>query len=76
MIPVDTVVNNIIVSTAKNFHKDALTIYHVGSSDRNPITWEDMKRSVVKYWNNNLSSSRMGKAKVLYSTNSTMIKIN
>jgi glycerone phosphate O-acyltransferase/fatty acyl-CoA reductase len=39
MIPVDVVVANIIVATAFNLRKNNLPIYHVGSSDRNPITW-------------------------------------
>ena len=38
-IPVDVVVANIIVSTAFNLKKNGMPIYHVGSSDRNPITW-------------------------------------
>jgi hypothetical protein len=32
-------VANIIVATARNLRKNGLPIYHVGSSDRNPITW-------------------------------------
>lgn len=38
-IPVDVVVANIIVATAFNLRKNGMPIYHVGSSDRNPITW-------------------------------------
>ena len=37
-IPVDVVVANIIVATAFNLRKNGLPIYHVGSSDRNPMT--------------------------------------
>lgn len=76
MVPVDTVVANIIVATAKNFNKDDLPIYHVGSSDRNPITWENVRQTVTTYWNNNPSSSRMGKSKVFYSESSTLIKLH
>ena len=39
-IPVDIVVANIIVASAKNIGNQQLTIYHVGSSDRNPFTWK------------------------------------
>ncbi len=40
MVPVDVVVANIIVATAYNFRNKDLSIYHVGTSDRNPITWK------------------------------------
>lgn len=39
VIPVDVVVNNIIVASAYNFKQTNLSVYHVGSSDRNPLTW-------------------------------------
>jgi fatty acyl-CoA reductase len=39
-VPVDIVVGNIIVSTAFNAFSNNLSIYHVGSSDRNPISWK------------------------------------
>lgn len=39
-VPVDIVVGNIIVSTAFNACSNNLSIYHVGSSDRNPISWK------------------------------------
>lgn len=38
-VPVDVVGATIIVATAMNFGTQALPIYHVGSSDRNPLTW-------------------------------------
>lgn len=38
-VPVDMVVANAIVATAFNFRNPKLTVYHVGSSDRNPTTW-------------------------------------
>lgn len=38
-VPVDVVVATIIVATALNFNTKSLPIYHVGSSDRNPLTW-------------------------------------
>jgi fatty acyl-CoA reductase len=39
VIPVDFVANNIILASAFNFRQKNLPIYHVGSSDRNPLTW-------------------------------------
>jgi len=42
VIPVDFVVNNIIVATVLNFGQTNLQIYHVGSSDRNPLTWGEI----------------------------------
>jgi len=48
MIPVDIVVANIIVASAKNFDRsDSLPIYHVGSSDRNPIPWRNVQKTVT-----------------------------
>lgn len=42
-MPVDVVVATIIVASAFNFGNKALAIYHVGSSDRNPLTWGEIK---------------------------------
>jgi len=66
-IPVDVVVANIIVATAFNLRKNGLPIYHVGSSDRNPITWQKSKECVSEYWNSNPSISRVGEADIFYS---------
>ena len=41
------VVANIIVATAKHLNQNGLPIYHVGSSDRNPITWAKARDSVT-----------------------------
>lgn len=38
-VPVDVVVATIIVASAFNVGNKSLPIYHVGSSDRNPLTW-------------------------------------
>jgi len=46
-VPVDLVVANIIVATAFNLRKNDMPIYHVGSSDRNPITWGKTKDIVT-----------------------------
>ena len=59
-IPVDTVVANIIVATASNLRKNGMPIYHVGSSDRNPITWAKARDVVTEFWNSNPSISRVG----------------
>jgi hypothetical protein len=45
-VPVDVVVATTIVATAMNFGSKALPIYHVGSSDRNPLTWGEIKSEV------------------------------
>ena len=39
LIPVDVVVAAIIVATTANIGNQKLSIYHVGTSDLNPITW-------------------------------------
>jgi fatty acyl-CoA reductase len=54
-IPVDYVVNTIIVASAFNFKQYNLPIYHVGSSDRNPLTWGEIQDIVIKYWNSTVS---------------------
>ena len=48
-IPVDIVVNNLIAATAMNMKNPKMSVYHVGSSDRNPITWADCKRIAIEY---------------------------
>ena len=40
IVPVDMVVATIIVASARNIGSKNLTIYHAGSSDRNPLTWK------------------------------------
>lgn len=42
-VPVDVVVATIIVASAVNIKNTSLPIYHVGTSDRNPITWHQMQ---------------------------------
>jgi hypothetical protein len=66
-IPVDVVTANIIVATAFNLKKNGLPIYHVGSSDRNPITWKKARDIVTEFWNSNPSSSQVAKSGILYS---------
>ena len=39
IIPVDVVTAGILVATAFNLKNKSLPIYHVGSSDLNPVTW-------------------------------------
>lgn len=66
-IPVDVVVANIIVATAFNIRKNGMPIYHVGSSDRNPITWGKTRDVVTEFWNSNPSISRVAKSGVVFS---------
>jgi hypothetical protein len=63
---VDLVVDNIIVATAFNAKKNGMPIYHVGSSDRNPVTWKKVQDIVTEFWNSNPSGSRIGRAEVLF----------
>jgi len=51
IIPVDSVVATIIVASAYNFRQTNLSIYHAASSDRNPITWHEVKEKCAEYWN-------------------------
>lgn len=41
-IPVDVVSSLIIVATALNLRNPKLQIFHVGSSDLNPLTWGEI----------------------------------
>lgn len=43
-VPVDVVVGTIIVASAFNLKNPKLSIYHVGSSDRNPLIWGEVRR--------------------------------
>jgi hypothetical protein len=66
-VPVDVVVATIIAASAFNLKNPKLSIYHVGSSDRNPLIWGEIKNEVVDYWNKNLSQSRMLKPSLFLS---------
>lgn len=68
-IPVDIVVANILVAAAFNANSRTLSIYHVGSSDRNPMKWGEVQRIIQEFWNSNVSQNRVSKSKVLMSTN-------
>ena len=49
-IPVDMVVNSIIAAIVVNANKSSGTIYHIGSSLRNPIKFCDIRKFAVKYF--------------------------
>jgi hypothetical protein len=66
-VPVDVVVAIIIVASAFNFKNKNLLIYHAGSSDRNPLLWDEVQREVVDYWTKNPSKSRMMKPSICVS---------
>ena len=63
-VPVDVVVANIIVASAFNAKCNGLNIYHVGSSDRNPVKWGTVRTVVQDFWNTNVSESRLSKSKL------------
>ena len=67
-IPADVVVNNIIVATAYNAFNKKLSVYHVGSSDRNPITLSKMSKILNDFWSKNISQSRVSKPNVIVTT--------
>lgn len=72
----DVVASVIIVASAFNLRNTSFPIYHVGSSDLNPLTWAEMKEEVQEYWNNTISPSKIGKSQVLLSTSEYEININ
>lgn len=75
-VPVDIVVANIIVASAFNAFSKNLNIYHVGSSDRNPLQWGQIQKIVLDFWNANPSQSRISKANVLLSNSKTRVRLN
>ena len=75
IIPVDVVVAAIIVATASNVGNLSMPIYHVGTSDLNPLAWSEMKDDLLGYWNSTVSASKMGKADIVFTTNDTIFKL-
>ena len=75
LIPVDTVVAGIIVATAHSTNQNNLPIYHIGSSDLNPIVFSELKLNVLKYWNSTVSASKVSKADILLSKNERRLRI-
>jgi hypothetical protein len=75
-VPVDVVVANMIVASAYNFRNPNLPIYHVGSSDRNPHTWGEMKDMVSVYWNSNVSQNRVGKSDLYVTESDSKLRWN
>jgi len=71
---VDIVVADILVAAAFNSRSHKLSIYHSGSSDRNPLTWKDAQQIIQDYWNSNVSPNRISKSKVVYSSNAFLTK--
>lgn len=65
----DVVVATIIVASAYNFNNLSLPIYHVGSSDRNPLTWGEIQQEVCSFWNTHIPQSQISRAEVLISEN-------
>lgn len=76
MVPVDVVVANIIVATAYNARAKKINIYHVGSSDRNPMPWGTTAKIVTDFWNTNVSQSRVSKAKLMVSQHESVVKMH
>jgi len=76
IVAVDVVVATIIVATAFNFGTQSLPIYHVGSSDRNPLTWGEMRTVVCDFWNENVSHTKLSKAGCFVTENETLLKLH
>jgi hypothetical protein len=75
-VPVDVVVATIIVASAFNLKNPKLTIYHAGSSDRNPLIWGEIAHEVVDYWTKNASQSRMLKPSLIVSESNHALKLS
>lgn len=72
----DVVVANIIVASAFNAKSKDLSVYHVGSSDRNPVAWKTVRSVVQDFWNTNVSQSRLSKSNLMVSQNKYMVQMN
>lgn len=73
-VPVDIVVANIIVATAFNAFNKKLSVYHVGSSDRNPVSWATVRNLVNDFWSTNVSQSRVSKPNVVLTRSKLKLK--
>ncbi|XP_048501637.1 fatty acyl-CoA reductase 3 [Beta vulgaris subsp. vulgaris] len=60
LIPADMFVNSIIVAMKANVNKPCLTIYQVGSSYRNPVSFEVLHGFYLSYFSKNPWSNRDG----------------
>lgn len=70
----DIVVATIIVACAYNIGNKILTFYHVGSSDRNPLTNKEIIANVTSYWNTNKIESQVSKSKLIMTTSDTYLR--
>lgn len=75
IVPVDVVVATIIVAAAYNFGNRSLPIYHVGSSDRNPLTWGEIRDEMQTFWTENACKSQVAKPGLLISTNPLVLGV-
>ena len=75
-VPVDVVVANIIVASAFNAKRNGLNIYHVGSSDRNPVKWGTARTIIQDFWNTNVSESRLSKSKLAIYKNEKSVRMS
>lgn len=60
-MPVDTVANAIIVSGALLANTNETVVLHVGTSDKNPVTWKTCKSAVTSYWRASPPENRISK---------------
>ncbi len=73
-IPVDTVVNFILVAAAFNACKEQ-EVYHVSSSASNPVSWKFAKDIVVEYWNKNRTEQRIANCRVSFEKNKRLYNL-
>ncbi|XP_020878791.1 LOW QUALITY PROTEIN: putative fatty acyl-CoA reductase 7 [Arabidopsis lyrata subsp. lyrata] len=51
IIPVDMVVNAMIATAAEHFHDSGShTVYHVGSSNQNPVMYKQIYKIIIRYF--------------------------
>lgn len=59
----DFVVNAIIVAGYSFAGSVKTNVMHVGTSDRNPVTWKFSREVVMNYWKSHPPSRKVAKAK-------------
>ena len=75
-IPVDFVVDWIIVSGACYANTKDFNVIHCASSSKHPVTWKTTQECVVKYWTQSPPEKTAGKCIFNLIENTKILKVN
>ncbi|OMJ82851.1 hypothetical protein SteCoe_16318 [Stentor coeruleus] len=73
-IPVDCVVNCVIVAAAYACKVGKLPVIHIGTSARNPVTWKNCNNVISAYWNRYPTEKGIGKCNLTLTPNYSVYK--